>query len=229
MSDRFPHLPWHEASARVAKATFRVYTPDAMGTAFLFSVGRKKNGGYIAMLATAWHVVKKASNGTTIRLRNQHDREVVFSQGGNMAVIEVSKEFDVAIIVVLSPDDLFPQETLLPILPSDFELRRGAEVGWLGYPGILNPELCFFQGHIAGMLRAPRVGYLVDGVVIRGVSGGPIFDDRCHLAGLVSAYLYDRIESISVTLPGVSFMVPIAFITEWVRKNLNTQFLKPSQ
>jgi hypothetical protein len=35
------------------------------------------------------------------------------------------------------------------------------------------------------MLKAPPV-YLVDGVAINGVSGGPVFDDRCHLVGLVS-------------------------------------------
>ena len=225
MPDKFPHLPWHEAASRVAAATFRVYTSDAMGTAFLFSVGKGKEGQHIAMLATAWHVVDQAPTGMTVRICDQSDREVVASKGGNIAVIEVSKQFDVAIIVVISTDDLFPEHTLLPILPSEYELKRGAEVGWLGYPGILNPALCFFQGHVAGMVRVPRVGYLIDGVVIRGVSGGPIFDDRCHIAGLVSAYFYDQLEHESVTLPGVSFMVPIAFITEWVKKNLGARFL----
>ena len=229
MSEKFPHLPWHEASARVAEATFRVYTPNAMGTAFLFSAGKRKEGGHIAMLATAWHVVDQSPSGMTIRICDQYDREVVVSKSGNIAVIEVSKEFDVAIIAVMSTDEIFPEKTLLPILPSDFELKRGAEVGWLGYPGILNPALCFFQGHVAGMVRVPRVGYLIDGVVIRGVSGGPIFDDRCHIAGLVSAYFYDSIEDTTVTLPGVSFMVPISFITEWVKKNLNARFIAPSQ
>jgi hypothetical protein len=50
------------------------------------------------------------------------------------------------------------------------------------------------------MLRKPPV-YLVDGVAINGVSGGPVFDDRCHLAGLVSAYLPNRVAP-NTTLPG---------------------------
>lgn len=193
-----------------------------MGTGFLLSVGKGSNA-YTALLATAWHVVEDAVTGTSLRISNHDGKEVVRSQGGNMAVIEVGEKLDSAIVAIISDHEIFPQELLLPLLPADVQLRPGTDVGWMGYPGIVEPQLCFFHGHIAGMLTEPPV-YLVDGVAINGVSGGPVFDDRCHLVGLVSAYLPNRIRP-DTTLPGVSWMVPINFIYAWITAHLKPRDL----
>lgn len=174
----------------------------------------------MAILATAWHVVSDAEKGTSTRLCDQHGAEVVRSKGGNMAVMEIGSDIDCGLIVVTSEKEIFSRDLLLPVLPWEVHLRRGTEVGWLGYPGITEPELCFFHGHISGMRQKPPV-YLVDGVAINGVSGGPVFDNRCHLAGLVSAYQPNAVDE-STTLPGVSWMVPINYIYAWV-----TKWLKP--
>jgi hypothetical protein len=64
---------------------------------------------------------------------------------------------------------------------------RGAPLGWLGYPGLAFPELCFFRGFISGHQEKPPI-YLVDGVAINGVSGGPAFDLSGLIVGLISAY-----------------------------------------
>lgn len=218
MSDRFPHLPWHEAADRVGSSTFRLHTDKAMGTGFLMMVG-KGDSGHMAVLATAWHVVDDAVAGTSMRICDRSGTEIARSHGGNMAVMEVGAGLDSAILIVTSKDQIFSEEQLLPILPIEVQLAQGAEIGWMGYPGIVEPELCFFHGHIAGMLKKPPV-YLVDGVAINGVSGGPVFDDRCHLVGLVSAYLPNRVDE-GTTLPGVAWMVPINFIYGWIKANLN--------
>lgn len=225
MSSDTPPLPWHEISSRVERITFRLYSQHSMGTGFLFSCGPGPTG-YSALLATAWHVVQEAREGMSLRICDCDGREVVRSKDSNMAVIEVSAKLDVAIVAILSKEELFPQTDLLPILPSGYLLRRGTKVGWLGYPGMFDPQLCFFSGHISGVIRNEYVGYLVDGVSIRGVSSGPVVDEAGQLVGVVSAYFYDHMQSKHVTLPGVSFMVPLQFIIEWAKNNLKVRMVK---
>jgi hypothetical protein len=223
MSEKYPRLRRYEVAERVAKATFRVYTSRSMGTAFLLMLGKGKDGGYSAVLATAWHVVEDVVRGTTLRVCDQFGKEIARSQDRNITVIQIGKGLDSAVVVITSKDEIFSQDLLLPLVPFDAQLRVGTEIGWMGYPGIVEPELCFFQGHVAGSLKNPY-GYLVDGVAINGVSGGPVFDDRCQLAGLVSAYLPNRID-LDTTLPGVSWMVPLNYIFIWAQKTLKLHSL----
>lgn len=218
MQPRFPELTWYEAAERVGRATYRLYTDHAMGTGFLLMVGKSPEQ-YSAILATAWHVVSDAVEGTSLRVCDRTGKEVTRSRDGNIAVLEIGTEIDCAIVVITSEQEVFSQDLLLPILPHEVQFRQGTEIGWMGYPAIVEPELCFFHGHVAGMLRKPPV-YLVDGVAINGVSGGPVFDNRCHLAGLVSAYLPNQVDEKTI-LPGVSWMIPINFIYAWLSKHFN--------
>lgn len=222
-NEKFPSLRWYEVAERVAKATFCLHTETAMGTAFLLMLGKAEDGYRCAILATAWHVVEDVVRGTALRICDQFGNEVVRSQGGNMTVMEIGKGLDSAIVMITSKGEIFSQDLLLPLLPPDALLRMGKEIGWMGYPGIVEPELCFFRGHVAGSLKKPY-GYLVDGVAINGVSGGPVFDDRCHLVGLVSAYIPNRVGP-NTTLPGVSWMVPLNYILLMVQKGLKVRSL----
>lgn len=178
----------------------------------------KSPTGFMAILATAWHVLEETTKGTSLSVCDSSGKELIRSMGENIAVIEIGKGLDSAIVVIQSKEEIFRQDLLLPILPKEVQLRTGTEIGWMGYPGIVEPELCFFHGYISGILKNPPV-YLVDGVAINGVSGGPVFDDRCHIVGFVSAYLPNKI-SASTVLPGVSWMVPINFILTWLQQNL---------
>jgi hypothetical protein len=63
--------------------------------------------------------------------------------------------------------------------------------------------LCFFTGSISAFLRSEDC-YLIDGVAINGVSGGPVFADDKELPeiiGTVSAYMPNRVGD--ATLPGL--------------------------
>lgn len=102
------------------------------------------------------------------------------------------------------PESVFEPHDLLPLFPHDFILARGTEVGWPGFPGFVNPQICFFHGYVSGHLDAPPT-YLVDGVAINGVSGGPVFDDRGQAVGIVSAYLPNRVDP-ATTLPGLELV-----------------------
>ena len=90
-------------------------------------------------------------------------------------------------------------------------LPRGTAIGWLGYPGLVFPELCFFHGVVSGHLETPPV-YLIDGVAINGVSGGPAFDPSGLVVGLVSAYLPNRLHP-DTTLPGLMIVTPLTHIS----------------
>lgn len=218
---KYSSLPWPDVVDRIAQATYRLDTDQASGSGFLISIGSSQKS-HVALLATAWHVVSDGA-GSSLVVSDQHGCPVVKSDGKNIWAMQIGDGLDSAVVVIESPDPIFKQEQLLPSMPHDMQLARGSEIGWLGFPGIVEPELCFFHGHISGFLTDPPV-YLVDGVAINGVSGGPVFDDRTHLVGLVSAYLPNRVDE-STTLPGISWMVPLNFIMAWVQANLKPRII----
>lgn len=81
----------------------------------------------------------------------------------------------------------------------------GAEVGWLGFPAIASSTLCFFSGNISARQEF-RNAYLIDGVAINGVSGGPVLHltetDGVQIVGVVSAYSANR--ATGEALPGLA-------------------------
>ena len=222
----WPELRWDEAVERVAKCVFRVYAGSSAGTAFVVSLGRARNtGDWFATLATAWHVLSGLPGTTDDVALVSVDRSTVFtSSADELGFYPLGDaRFDTGLIVVRTHEPLVSQKELLPLLPADSVLARGADVGWLGFPGITEPELCFFHGHISGYLNEPPT-YLVDGVAINGVSGGPAFDSRAHVIGLVSAYIPNRIDA-STTLPGLMTLVPINAIRYWMENCLGVKVL----
>ena len=65
---------------------------------------------------------------------------------------------------------------------------RGVDVGWIGYPAMDPNTLGFFAGTVTGRLQSGN-GYMIDGVRVTGVSGGPIFrhsSDKIQILGCVS-------------------------------------------
>jgi hypothetical protein len=84
-------------------------------------------------------------------------------------------------------------------------LPIGAEVGWLGFPAIAQYTLCFFSGNVSAW-QEWRNAYLIDGVAINGVSGGPVIystpTDGVQIVGCISAYRANR--ATGEALPGLS-------------------------
>jgi hypothetical protein len=107
-------------------------------------------------------------------------------------------------VIVFDRADLKLPEASMPLVKPGYYLKEGVEIGWLGFPAIPNAGLCFFSGRISNWNQDQK-RYLVDGVAINGVSGGPAF--RCksntpEVAGVMSAYIANR--ATGETLPGVA-------------------------
>jgi hypothetical protein len=188
---------WHATIERVTPYVVKVSTPGISGTGFLVSSSSSTD---LCAIATAAHVVGHASywdepiridhhlSGTSVLLR-QGDRAIRVHEQDTAAILFERKD--------------------LPFPPSVLELsdkgkywKPGVEIGWLGFPSILQASLCFFSGRISAWVQQEDA-YLVDGVTINGVSGGPAFmlwDGT--LAGVVSAYIPN--VSTGQVLPGLA-------------------------
>jgi hypothetical protein len=74
-------------------------------------------------------------------------------------------------------------------------LPIGVEVGWIGYPAVSRHTQCFFSGNVSAFQEF-RHAYLIDGVAINGVSGGPVLystpTDGVQIVGSITAYIANR-------------------------------------
>lgn len=205
---------WQHAVEEIAPYVVRLSTPDHSGTAFLFAFGAE---GGLCGFATAAHALLQADLWEQpIRIEHASGYSRLLRPGDRAIVID--NDTDSAALVVVRDDAPFPTE-LLPMTPENVHLKTGHEVGWVGYPGVAAARdiLCFFSGRISAWVPARRA-YLVDGVAISGVSGGPAFflDEagKTTLMGLVSAYLPNK--AAGAPLPGLSLVQHIGELADVV-------------
>jgi hypothetical protein len=117
-----------------------------------------------------------------------------------------------------SGDEKMPlPEEELSLWEKGKSLKVGNEVGWIGFPSVAPENLCFFSGRVSCYL-AGEGAYLIDGVAINGVSGGPTFfvmDIGVFATiGVISAYIPNR--ATGVALPGVAIVQDVSQLHEWV-------------
>jgi hypothetical protein len=223
---KWPELAWDLVVDKVSKCTFRIYAGKSAGTGFVVSLGSdKKQSIKYLMMVTAWHVVEGViGNDEPIRFVSADKKISIGEKGGACGIFRLGPpKFDIALIMFGTRESILSKKELLPMLPFESVLARGAEIGWIGFPGLVEPELCFFKGVVSGYLNDPPT-YLVDGVAINGVSGGPVFDNRAHLIGIVSAYIPNRLDELN-TLPGLMVAVPITAVRYWMEKQLRAIIL----
>src|SRR5262249_11671018 len=116
--------------------------------------------------------------------------------------ISIDHNADSAVVLFAKGDFQLP-EVPITLLPVDQPCSIGADVGWLGYPNLEPTTLCLFAGTVSAR-QAARKAYLIDGVAIHGVSGGPVFhcpETGAQIIGCVSAYHPNR--AIGEALPGL--------------------------
>ena len=216
-------MNWPSIIPKVEPLVFRVHAGEFMGTAFAVGVS-DSDGGRHTMLATALHVVQSVlGNDRPIDLLRGDGVWLSTLSEGPIVIRPVGPpEFDIALIQVSTKEPLLTRSQLLP-MPLETMLPRGADVGWLGYPGLAFPELCFFRGVVSGYRERPPL-YLLDGVAINGVSGGPAFDRDGLLIGIVSAYLPNQITH-STTLPGLMMLTPINIVRLYLEEDMGARVL----
>lgn len=206
-------MPWHQAVEIIRPHVVRISTPRGSGTGFLLC--HAKNAGLCAV-ATAAHVIDQAHYWEEpIRVDHIASGESLLVRGVNRAIF--IHDDDTAALV-------FPKEGLplpddaLNLTAADEWLYPGVEIAWLGFPAIPGANLCFFAGRISAWL-SEQYAYLVDGVAINGVSGGPAFfadEDKIEVMGVVSAYAPNR--ATGETLPGLSVVRDIMKLHDVVKQ-----------
>jgi hypothetical protein len=194
---------WFEIVELVAPCIVKIETPQGHGTGFLCAYNEEKTW---TAIATAHHVVEYADKWQQpIRLHNVASATTVLLQEGDRVIIPDPNK-DSAVIIALTTKIAaleLPQEAV-GLIKTGKRMKVGVEVAWLGYPSIGPDTLCYFAGSISAWQKTTS-SYLIDGVAINGVSGGPVFArtaDGVHIIGAISAYMPNRLTS--GILPGLS-------------------------
>ncbi|MEW6738789.1 MAG: serine protease [Nitrospirota bacterium] len=195
-------MNWEPVVQKITPYIFKIETPAGHGTGFLYLYNDNKSW---CGVATALHVVDYANTWKQpIRLTHQSSSEQIFLKDSEYIIITDWKT-DSAVILFQKPTFELPSE-LIELIPLDMPLSIGNEVSWIGFPAIEPYTLCFFSGNISAW-QDFRKAYLIDGVAINGVSGGPVAflhaTDGVRIVGIVSAYRANR--ATGETLPGLLY------------------------
>jgi hypothetical protein len=196
-------MEWHDCIKAITPHLVHISTPHGSGTGWLVSVSSTTD---LCAIATAAHVVDHAHYWEEpIRILHSHSGASVLLRATDRA-IHLDNSIDSAAIVFHRGDLPLPTSTL-PLTKSGYFIKPGVEIGWMGYPAMHQSNACFFSGRISHY-DEPRKRYLVDGVAINGVSGGPTFrnlsdiPESPELIGIVSAYMANR--ATGEALPGLA-------------------------
>ena len=191
-------MSWDSAINIVRPHIVKIETPNGHGTGFLAFYNRDRTW---CCIATAAHVVSYADEWQQ-PIRIKSETATIFLKEEER-VIFVDHNTDSAIILFFKSDLQLPQVPIA-LMPVDEPCGIGIDIGWLGFPGIEPNTLCFFAGTISAPQIA-RKAYLIDGVAINGVSGGPVFHrpspETVQIIGTVSAYHANR--ATGEALPGL--------------------------
>jgi len=194
-------MNWDQVVKKVSPHVLKIETPSGHGTGFLFLYNDAKTW---CGIATAEHVVSHADDWQQpIKIHHPHSGKTVFLKQDERVIYRDWKT-DSAVILFFKGDLQLP-ESPVALLPMGTLIDIGAEVGWLGFPSVAPNNLCFFSGNVSARQEF-RNAYLIDGVAINGVSGGPVLHlngtDGVQIVGTVSAYSANR--ATGEALPGLA-------------------------
>jgi len=203
-------MEWHECIDLITPHLVHISTPRGSGTGWLVSVSATTD---LCAIATAAHVVDHAHYWEEpIRILHPHSGSSLLLRATQRA-IHLDNSIDSAAIVFERGELPLPSSTL-ELTRSGYFTKAGVEIGWMGYPALHQSNACFFSGRISHYDQ-PKKRYLVDGVAINGVSGGPTFWNKSaspggtlELIGIVSAYMVNR--ATGEALPGLAVIQDVS-------------------
>lgn len=184
-------MAWHTLHKKIKPYLVRIETQGGSGTGFLFAYNATQT---IAAIATAAHVVDDAHDWKQpMKLVHYETGDELFLPESDRVVF-LDRKRDSASILIASEKLPFPKATP-PLMDATAFKKVGVELAWVGFPSVAYPELCFFTGCVSAFLEKEDC-YLIDGVAINGVSGGPVFaaydENTPEIVGTISAYLPNR-------------------------------------
>lgn len=214
-------MNWNAIVDKVAPYVVKIETPGGHGTGFLCLYNQDKS---FLGIATARHVIAEADEWQQpLRIRHFPTQTTQFFKESDRTILS-DADTDSAVILISSGGDLKLPEDTIPLFPTSIPLPIGTEVGWLGFPAIAAHTLCFFSGSISAR-QEWRHAYLIDGVAINGVSGGPVLylteTSGVNIVGTVSAYVGNKITG--ATLPGLAIARDVSHFHDMISmiKNLD--------
>ncbi len=191
-------MSWDNAINIIRPHVVKIETQMGYGTGFLAFYNHDRSW---CGIATAAHVVSNADEWQQ-PIRVKSEKATVFLKEEER-VIFVDHSTDSAVVLFLKGDLQLP-EVPIALMPMEEPCGIGVDVGWLGFPAIEPNTLCFFAGTVSAP-QVARKAYLIDGVAINGVSGGPVFhrpnSETVQIIGTVSAYHANR--ATGEALPGL--------------------------
>ena len=207
-------MNWDEVVRQITPYVVKIETPMGHGTGFLCLY---TDENIFCGIATANHVVSYADDWQQpLRIYHQASDSVALIKEDDRVIFTDSAR-DSALLLV-DPSNFKLPEILIPLLPLEKILPIGADVGWIGYPAVRRYSQCFFSGRISAFDDF-RHAYLIDGVAINGVSGGPVLysdgPDAINIIGSVTAYIANR--ATGETLPGLSVAQDVSHLHETVK------------
>jgi len=197
-------MDWNQIVEQVTPHIVKIETPQGHGTGFLCLYNEDHT---LVGIATAYHVVEHAEKWQEpMRIHHEHSGKVAFLKEPDRFIM-FDPSSDSAVILFMASHLILPSEPI-ELLPIETRLPIGVDVGWLGYPAIGLQELCFFSGNVSARVDRRHM-YLIDGVAINGVSGGPVLYSTVvdgvnvhKIVGTISAYMVNR--NTGEALPGLS-------------------------
>jgi len=207
-------MNWSDGVEHLEPYIFNVNTPNCSGTGFYIAYSKNPS---LCGVATAAHVVSHSHYWEDpIRLTHHSSKESVLLHSSDRFIF-LNQSADTACIVFPRGKFHLP-DSPLNITPEGKYLKIGNEVGWLGFPSISSGRLCFFSGKISSWVEDNNA-YLIDGVAINGVSGGPSFfisEDSLTVIGIVSSYIANR--NMGDTLPGLCVIQDVSPFREPIQE-----------
>lgn len=192
-------IDWHQGVEKMLKNLVKIQTlGGGYGSGFIIPKPSKAPGNLCVL--TAFHVIKKAhETGATIEIELA-DKSKKITLPSLARSVFVANDRDQAIICFNGPTDFETLHTVT-FLSKDRHYKPGVELGWLGFPGleISQNVPCFLSGRISAYLP-DKEAYLIDGVSIHGLSGGPVFvcDEKdVVVAGIVTNYYPNNVNNQS--------------------------------
>jgi hypothetical protein len=206
-------MAWHVTYQEIRPYVVRIETINGIGTGFLFAYNRDHS---IAAIATASHVIDTAVNWQQpIKVWHPNSDKTLYLEKKDRATL-LNPDRDAAAVILPAGSFKFPEKAL-PLQDPTKIRKIGVGVGWVGFPALALTKLCFFSGPISGHIQDV---YLIDGVAINGVSGGPVFaeeeNNTVMVIGVVSAYIPNR--RVGESLPGLLQAQDLSAFHDYIKR-----------